>query len=741
MTTPNMLKAALWYARQGFAVVPGHTVIQTKNGPRCTCSRGVDCGSIGKHPRTPNGVTDASNDPAQIRSWWSKWPNANVGFNAGLSGVLVLDKDSYKKDYQGDGLLTLEEEQTVTVLSGSGGEHLYYRMPAGKTWGNATGNLPAGIDIRGHNGYVVAAPSLHASGNRYQFEDGYRWGDVELLNPPVWLARILDETPQNRPKEVGPSDIEAVTKSVAVVDHVLEALDLATAPVAEYGKEGGRKFIFSHCPYMPEENPHADDGAAFIIILRDGTIGAGCHHARCQETIRNSQQSGWNFLQSQVTLPPEMDMRTEIYALMEWCLSHSFAPYIPDAYKAHIWERHQDGPDKGAYIVNDKGARILARIEYRTDATDTKIAVGILNVCALKRTQTPLISLRQLALDCGVGSAQTVANALERLTFLFDYSGESRQITLVEGVSRRLDIVLSSVNTEYMSNLRDTHLERVGTDPFLTGISRTMKDYGKLLAKEFGTEPEMVDHPLHGQVLRPAWKIELDDAARMGLGEAGLRGVAVLERDGESAATDIAAATGKSVHSIRRVLTRLVDYEIVREEQDPITRVKQYELVENWQNRIEQLTTTFKTFLLSAERHERTGREIQKFCDRRIDNAVGTDRPADLQRRREWAVALRRDALGRIHQDWTESQIESWINQPVPLTRPWEDSQGGLATETKAREYEFMIERVNSLLSRERFLYADEMAELRQYAGRLGYQIEQLTDVVESQLCAIETRI
>jgi DNA-binding transcriptional ArsR family regulator len=65
-------------------------------------------------------------------------------------------------------------------------------MPEGKAYGNATGNLPKGIDIRGAGGYVVVAPSLHKSGRRYTFAGGFSPADIAPLPLPQSLIDILE---------------------------------------------------------------------------------------------------------------------------------------------------------------------------------------------------------------------------------------------------------------------------------------------------------------------------------------------------------------------------------------------------------------------------------------------------------------------------------------------------------------------------------------------------------------------
>src|SRR5207247_1037904 len=79
----------------------------------CTCGW-QDCGSPGKHPRTPNGVYDATTDPAVIIRWWGRWPNANVGVATGAaSGVIVLDVDP--RHGGDDSLVDLEQQRGLVT--------------------------------------------------------------------------------------------------------------------------------------------------------------------------------------------------------------------------------------------------------------------------------------------------------------------------------------------------------------------------------------------------------------------------------------------------------------------------------------------------------------------------------------------------------------------------------------------------------------------------------------------------
>lgn len=186
------MRAALWYAeRYGFAVFPCHWI---ESGSRCSCGD-AGCASPAKHPLTEHGCKDATKDPPQLRSWWKRWPEANAAIATGLvSGVLLLDIDPR---HAGDtSLAELEAKHgklpgTPRVLTGGGGAHIWFKYPDDTPIPNSAGRLGSGIDVRGDGGYVIAPPSVHASGNLYRWEISARIDELPLAEVPRWLLRLL----------------------------------------------------------------------------------------------------------------------------------------------------------------------------------------------------------------------------------------------------------------------------------------------------------------------------------------------------------------------------------------------------------------------------------------------------------------------------------------------------------------------------------------------------------------------
>ncbi len=163
----------------------------------------------------PEGLREwqraATNDIPTIRNWYSGlYKGHGVGITAGPgSGVWVIDIDV--KGQQA-GQTSLEHlvhthgplPPTVTVITGTGGAHLYFAWDPTRPirnfqQGPATTHFPLGpgIDLRGDGGFVVAPPTIHPdTGKPYAWHEGRDPWSIEVATAPDWLFDLILAQPE-----------------------------------------------------------------------------------------------------------------------------------------------------------------------------------------------------------------------------------------------------------------------------------------------------------------------------------------------------------------------------------------------------------------------------------------------------------------------------------------------------------------------------------------------------------------
>ncbi len=205
MAASGTVKFALAYAGRGWDVLPLYSI---RPDGSCECGN-PDCGrNAGKHPRNENGLTGASRDPAMVKTWWDKWPTANVGIRTGtMSGLVVIDVDQRHEGF--DTLYELIKAhgplpETVEQVTGSGGRHLLFQHPGRDVKNDSQGKvLGQGIDIRGDGGYIVAPPSKHKDGGVYAWEASSLPSKTPLSPLPDWMLTLILAEPLAKPTTNG----------------------------------------------------------------------------------------------------------------------------------------------------------------------------------------------------------------------------------------------------------------------------------------------------------------------------------------------------------------------------------------------------------------------------------------------------------------------------------------------------------------------------------------------------------
>ena len=99
----------------------------------------------------------------EVQAWWDKFPDANVGIVTGkVSGLTVIDCDS-KQGIDAVARVAGENFVSPTVETSRGVQYYCQFDPAAVN----RHTVMEDVDIRSEGGFVVAPPSVHASGRTY----------------------------------------------------------------------------------------------------------------------------------------------------------------------------------------------------------------------------------------------------------------------------------------------------------------------------------------------------------------------------------------------------------------------------------------------------------------------------------------------------------------------------------------------------------------------------------------------
>jgi len=137
----------------------------------------------------------------QALEWAGK---GNVGLRTGQVSapegkyLVVVDLDVQKPQYDAEAVAAIELPETVTVVTGGGGRQLYFLCD--EDLGNATGQLPSAVDVRGRGGQVVFPGSVHPdTGRLYRWADGLAPDEIGLAELPSHVIELIKAKRQTEP--------------------------------------------------------------------------------------------------------------------------------------------------------------------------------------------------------------------------------------------------------------------------------------------------------------------------------------------------------------------------------------------------------------------------------------------------------------------------------------------------------------------------------------------------------------
>jgi hypothetical protein len=271
----GITKAIAGYVHRGLRVVRLNGLV--RHG-ECTCWKGADCGSPGKHPT--GSAWETTTDEDEVFELWGGPTRYNVGVvlgDAGRgSGPAVIDIEADSDEAAAElRRLGLDRFETPTWSSGRGLHRLFLWSP----------ELPAvqvvkphGIEVRigggGRQTQSVMPPSMHHSGRAYQWEPGFGLDEVEIAAVPDNIMELIQEFVRRGTAESA-GNLAPGRRSTAIL----------RGPVGE----GGRNDAVFHAACLLSRSIHPGDDEmeqALLDVLR------AVNTTRCRPPLADDEVKG-----------------------------------------------------------------------------------------------------------------------------------------------------------------------------------------------------------------------------------------------------------------------------------------------------------------------------------------------------------------------------------------------------------------------------------------------------------------
>jgi putative DNA primase/helicase len=180
-SSSNRLATVLVYAKAGLRVAQVYGV----KGERCNCGD-EDCARAGTHLRSPNGIEDATMEPAEIEALES-WSSSRIAIETGVDGVIALVVNGKKP--QAALAEALSSAATVQVIDGNARTYLWKApaevVPDGRVL------VRKGVEVLGRGEYFMAPNDLNTTSRKRRFAVDGVVGQVDIAAAPEWLLTSL----------------------------------------------------------------------------------------------------------------------------------------------------------------------------------------------------------------------------------------------------------------------------------------------------------------------------------------------------------------------------------------------------------------------------------------------------------------------------------------------------------------------------------------------------------------------
>jgi len=288
----NLFEVALQYQRMGLFILP---LIRGEKRPYVKWGHRKD-----KKP-----------DETELIEWWSRYPDAQIGMACGkCSGVDVVDFDNSDASMPHFESVVCDIPNTYMQNTGrlEGGKHYFFRHTEDDLKNIVKPKDKNGqtidVDVRTTGGIVVLHPSIHKSGNRYQ------WGDLNPLEMDNWHDE-LQEMPEEMLKFFKSANnqdqAEEINHCQMDIEKILSGINKGERDIK----------LFKYCCRLRGKGLEYEEVKLMVI-----NIAKNCNPPFQEEDAIQKLDQAWkyspNFIESteQNPLPLERDLdRSEPYPI------------------------------------------------------------------------------------------------------------------------------------------------------------------------------------------------------------------------------------------------------------------------------------------------------------------------------------------------------------------------------------------------------------------------------------------
>ena len=189
-----------------------------------------------------------------LMRWFNRSDVSGIGIVTGhVSNLVVIDVDPRNGGTNGD----LEQYMTVSSKTPSGGWHYYFKPQIESDF--KTRHFAKGYDVQGEGAYVVAPPSLHESGTRYEWLKSPFENQLQPY-PSAFVATFEEEyLGKLDSKPFKPAPLIPTVKGLIAPNAVVQIRNLRMEDIIRNEgfdvPQSSKNYVHILCPFHNDHNP------------------------------------------------------------------------------------------------------------------------------------------------------------------------------------------------------------------------------------------------------------------------------------------------------------------------------------------------------------------------------------------------------------------------------------------------------------------------------------------------------